>query len=821
MRHNPASNSSTRRQGVLTGLVALFLALAGTIAHAAEAPRQALEGADLERVAIWTAPRIDVDRLLAEDEADRADSRTPERIGTAIVTDLSPANSGTWSRESGHLVWRIALHSEGALWLLPGFDRLRLGPGAELSLHDPAGRTRLGPFTQEDVTDGQLRTPPIDGDTVVVQIDWPDDVPPSGTEAHLGRVYHGYRSWNGSGTGESGCTDGFGECNVGVNCPLGDDWQDEKRGVVRLTIFADDSVGVCSGTLINNTDLDCRPLILTAEHCFTNLANPSLATLTVLFNYERPGCGPGSAFSSQSVTGVRKVAFALNFTTDFRLLEIIDPLPDFELYFNGWSRRIPSPAASHYTIHHPRGAPKKISRTGVALVPSVNFDSHWRVVRWSQGATDGGSSGSPLFDPFGRVIGQLHSGSAECVGSNPGPGGDDFGRFDVAWDGHPVSVLRLKEWLDPGGSDLMTLAGMDQSFCGDLRPKLEHAGHEVTEIQVRQDGDLDPGDTAELQLLLTNVGPLSAGTGAVVGSLSAPGDPEVVVFIDEADWPVVDPGKTESSAEPHFVIDIDPGRLCGKSIRFEIDAESDLSSFLVGTGSPIGFVQPFEDDMESGNGAWSVVDLGDQPNPWARTIDDSAPDDGTTSWVVTDVPGTSDSVLMMPPYSSLGPVEALERYSGLPPGLMLRFEQRMTSECGPDGGVLEYRLDGAEWLDAGPLITQGGYNAVIVPGNGAPFVGRKAWSGDLGDWHTVEVDFSKFEGASDLQLRWRFATDAIPGGTVGWYIDNVVLEAPDLACPEPSRREVPGAYCRGHLGGDIWPPPMCTSRPRDDFGRRR
>jgi hypothetical protein len=820
MRNDPRKHSKNSLGAPLVGVLALvfFLIWAG-IASAAVVPQAALRPVDLDQLATWTAPRVDLDRLLAEDRARRHDPDAPHRTGVEIITDLSPANSGSWHREAGRLVWQLVLRSEGALWLLPQFDRVRLGPGTEISMVDIDGRTRLGPYTRDDVTEGRLTLPPIDGDTVVIRVDQPQEAPPSGLDLHLGRVYHGYRSWNGGGPVESGCSDPSGACNIDVNCPLGADWQDEKRGIVQLNIPADGLTASCTGTLINNTNLDCAPYILTAEHCFSSLVNPNLAALTVLFNFERPGCGPGSAYSAQSVTGVTLVS--RHPEPDFRLLRIIDPLPDYELYFNGWSRLTPSPAAAHHTIHHPTEAPMKISRTGVALAPSTTYDSHWRVVAWSHGTTEGASSGAPLFDPLGRIIGQLRGGSAACVGSNPGPGSDHFGRFDVSWDIHPtLSVLRLKDWLDPGDTDTMALAGMDQSFCGDPRPKLEHAAHEVSEIQVDQDGDLDPGDIAELSVFLANVGPVAAATEGVVGTLSAPGESDVTVLVADADWPGVGPGRTAPSAEPHFAIDVDPDRLCGQSIRFEITVESEVSSFLVGTGTPIAYLRPFEDDMESGPGPWTPVDLGGVPNPWAHTTGTGAPGGGTSSWFVTDVPGSSDSALTMPPFSNWGALAALERYDGLPPGLVLRFDQDFNSECGPDGGVLEYSLDGVDWVDAGPWITEGGYNATILPSGGSALAGRDGWSGDLGGWHSVEVDFSEFEGTPDLHLRWRFATDNVLGIPPGWYVDNVVMEAPDLACPPPPRRDVPGAYCRGHWGGDVWPPPLCTSRPRDDFGRR-
>ena len=101
-----------------------------------------------------------------------------------------------------------------------------------------------------------------------------------------------------------------------------------------------------------------------------------------------------------------------------------------------------------------------------------------------------------------------------------------------------------------------------------------------------------------------------------------------------------------------------------------------------------------------------------------------------------------------------------------------------------------------------------------------PLAERQAWSGDLAEWHTVEVDFSELEGWPSFFLRWRFATDDLPGTGVGWFIDNVVLEAPVLYCAPPHRRNVPGAYCRGHLGEPGWPVPLCSRQPRDSGGRR-
>ena len=48
---------------------------------------------------------------------------------------------------------------------------------------------------------------------------------------------------------------------------------------------------------------------------------------------------------------------------------------------------------------------------------------------WELGVTEGGSSGSALFDDEGRIIGQLFGGSAACAGVDDNGGSDVYGRF--------------------------------------------------------------------------------------------------------------------------------------------------------------------------------------------------------------------------------------------------------------------------------------------------------------------------------------------------------------------------------------------------------
>ena len=91
-------------------------------------------------------------------------------------------------------------------------------------------------------------------------------------------------------------------------------------------------------------------------------------------------------------------------------------------------------------------------------------------VKWSRNSTTGaptngvtepGSSGSPLFDQQGRVVGQLHGGPSTCAATFDDVS-DYYGRLSVSWTGGGTSATRLSNWLDPGNTGATTVDGTDQ-----------------------------------------------------------------------------------------------------------------------------------------------------------------------------------------------------------------------------------------------------------------------------------------------------------------------------------------------------------------------
>ena len=130
-------------------------------------------------------------------------------------------------------------------------------------------------------------------------------------------------------------------------------------------------------------------------------------------------------------------------------------------YFNGWDRGYSAPK-SGVGIHHPKGVVKKISTYISPAVsgtwPSIGVgggvNGHWLVEFTSTAngfsATEGGSSGSPLFNQNKLVVGALTGGSSSC--SNP-TGSNYYGKIQRFWP-------YISKYLDPLNNGVYTLPGV-------------------------------------------------------------------------------------------------------------------------------------------------------------------------------------------------------------------------------------------------------------------------------------------------------------------------------------------------------------------------
>jgi hypothetical protein len=445
-------------------LVVIFLSLiVSSPALAALQPIQPLSTTatnalvPLDRVPLVQAPAVDRVALARED-LEREAAGLPYRFAIPNAVSITPDSFGIWEDAgSGMLVWRLRVRSEGAGSLNLGFTRYLMPDGGRLYLYAPGMSAWLRGFSAEDNADhGELWTPVLLSQETVVEVDIPAAARDR-LELHLGSINAGYR---GFGTGKDG--QGFsGSCNVDVVCPVADPWRAEVPSVARITIGG---FTLCTGFMVNNTANDQKPLFMTANHCGLNSSNAG--SLVAYWNYETSSCGgvpDGSLADNQSGSSF-KAAYS---PSDFTLVQLSrSPDPAWKVTFAGWDRT-GADAQSATCIHHPAGDEKRISfeyqatqTTSYLGSTSPGDGTHVRVVDWDDGTTEGGSSGSPLFDQNHHVIGQLHGGYAAC-GNNSS---DWYGKFSVSWNGGGNSSTRLKDWLDPANTGAASLATLNPWF---------------------------------------------------------------------------------------------------------------------------------------------------------------------------------------------------------------------------------------------------------------------------------------------------------------------------------------------------------------------
>jgi PKD repeat protein len=402
------------------------------------------------------------------------------KYGRLIPVNLSLDNSGTWEKlPDGSRVWRIKLHSDGALALSVYFGNFYLPAGGRLFLYNHDKKQVIGAFTEINNNHTMsFATELIEGELVTIEY---DEYPGATGDVSftINNLGYAYRSvFFVKDVKEFGGSD---NCEVNVNCsPEGDNWQDQKRGSVRISLVENGNMGWCSGSLINNTDEDCTPYVLSADHCGGSAGPSDFPQWVFYFNYEAPSCSnPASEgiLATHTVSGCELVAHGGNGGSngsDFLLVLLSEPIPDnYEPYFCGWNREDVG-ATSGVGIHHPSGDIKKISTYDAELTTidwnGSGLDSHWKVV-WiattnGHGVTEPGSSGSPIFDSDGFIVGTLTGGGSYC--SSPQEP-DMYGKVSYGWTSNGTSNgEQLKPWLDPGNSGVMTLPGKNACANGGL-----------------------------------------------------------------------------------------------------------------------------------------------------------------------------------------------------------------------------------------------------------------------------------------------------------------------------------------------------------------
>lgn len=391
--------------------------------------------------------------------------KTPAQAGYTLAVNHELLDNGLWEQADNRFVWRLEVVVSGANALNLYFNNIDLLYDEKLFLYDPRKELTLGAFTSSN-NGSFMCTDFVPGDRIIIEFNSQKRYKHLPFSIHEAGVLLANDKYNVRGFGDAG------DCEVHVNCIEGENWQNEKEGVARILVKQNYLTFWCTGSLINNTKNDGTPYFLTANHCGEFSDSTDYAQWLFYFNYESENCDqPVLEPELNTLSGASMLAHSPPGTSngsDFKLLLLNDTVPsEYKPYYNGWDRTGDA-SPSGVTIHHPQGDLKMISTYTNPLVSTMyenqNEDPagmYWMVF-WDEtisghGVTEGGSSGSPIFNDEGYIVGALTGGGASCTFLDEP---DYYGKFSYSWESiNRNSTAQLKYWLDPLETGVTTLKG--------------------------------------------------------------------------------------------------------------------------------------------------------------------------------------------------------------------------------------------------------------------------------------------------------------------------------------------------------------------------
>lgn len=403
-------------------------------------------------IPFYILPEVNNSELLSLDTQNQSRNKV---LQYAVILDVDiniTEKESCEILENGDKIWRLRIVSADAYSLGVFFKKYQLAKGARLFIYSADKKHIRGAFTSKNNKEnGALAIAPIKGDEIIVEYYEPKEVLFNG-ELEIGSIAHDYKNVfayiNNSqkGFGDSG------DCNSNINCEDFYDWEVIKQSVCMVTYNG----RLCTGALINNTKNDGRPYFLTAYHCIADSIDATAAIFH--FNYESPGCENELPLLGQTISGSKLIATPDDKSLDYSLLEMsVAPPSIYNPYYAGWNRDIIEPDTVT-VIHHPRGDIKKISvdknriTTGNYEEGYIEF-THWWIKEWDVGTTEIGSSGAPLFNREGLIIGDLSGGEASCDNNY----NDYFAQLHRSWN--DLSGFQLSIWLDPDNLGVLKQEG--------------------------------------------------------------------------------------------------------------------------------------------------------------------------------------------------------------------------------------------------------------------------------------------------------------------------------------------------------------------------
>lgn len=429
-----------------------------------------IEGFDYQNVTTLKIDKPDLQQVLEEDiENDKQNKMMRFGVILPVYKDFFELADKTQTSEG--TMWTLSVESKDAEALIFYSDNFKLPRTGKFFLYNQERTKILGAFTHRNNNEyNTFATEYIEGDKIIMEYYQPNSESEQ-AQIELTEIGYAYRGI----TKLSSEYRSSGDCNVNVNCSEGDNYRQQQRGVCRIQIrISSQYIGWCTGTLVNNTNYDLKPYLLTAAHCIEDVASTSYYSQFVFyFKYENSGCSVTASepSRSRSVTGTSVKALDNTYGSngsDFALMLLSDEIPQsYSPYWCGWDKRNTA-INNGVGIHHPSGDVKKISTFNTRLQNSSygsDNATHW-YVEWAEtengwGIMEGGSSGSALFNPDGRIVGTLTGGASGC----DVPASykyDVYGKMSWHWSSNGnTNSRKLDHWLDPNETGVNFVDGMD------------------------------------------------------------------------------------------------------------------------------------------------------------------------------------------------------------------------------------------------------------------------------------------------------------------------------------------------------------------------
>ena len=322
-------------------------------------------------------------------------------IGVARPVASEELRSGRWETAPGlDGVWRSSVRSPGAVSMRVHFTDFSVGAG-RVWVYAALGDTAEvdGPYTGRGTyEDGDFWSASIPGDTLVVEYRPAAGQPDSAALPFtIGEISHHWEDPVLRLPGDPASPKAAAWCNLDYKCY--DPWANAGQSVAYIRYIQYPYVYSCSGGLLNTRNGSQQPYFLTANHCLST--ESQARSLETYFFYESQSCGgaPPSLSAASRVNGAALLATRGPAEGDFTLLRLTG-LPSRPVWFAGWDQSDLSYGRDLATIHHPEASYKRISfgrRAADEPGPGRRPADLYYQVRYTQGRTEFGSSGAPLF----------------------------------------------------------------------------------------------------------------------------------------------------------------------------------------------------------------------------------------------------------------------------------------------------------------------------------------------------------------------------------------------------------------------------------------